>query len=109
MASCLRCGVRCASIAVRKKIRSVHFTMLITANQLCPCGSGARYGVCCEPLHRGEPAGSAEALMRSRYCAFVLNLDDYIQSSWHASTRPTPAPLDPNTRWLGLQIKRHEI
>ncbi len=47
--------------------------------------------------------------MRSRYCAYVLDLQAYLQSSWHASTRPSTdhdEPAEP-VRWLGLQIKRH--
>jgi len=32
----------------------------------CPCGSGTAYGVCCGPLRDGNPAPTAEALMRSR-------------------------------------------
>jgi SEC-C motif-containing protein len=76
----------------------------------CPCGSGKTYAQCCEPLHLGAAAGTAEALMRSRYSAFVLNLQNYIQRSWHSSTRPAPMQVEPDgMRWLGLRIKRHEI
>ena len=51
--------------------------------------------------------------MRSRYSAFVLELHDYIQRSWHASTRP-PASNHTDkeihkTQWLGLRIKSHEL
>lgn len=48
--------------------------------------------------------------MRSRYCAFALGLDNYIQRSWHASTRPAPGAVgaDQSQRWIGLQIKRHQ-
>lgn len=48
--------------------------------------------------------------MRSRYSAFALRLDDYIQRSWHASTRPAPSEtgVDEKQRWIGLQIKRHQ-
>ena len=47
--------------------------------------------------------------MRSRYSAYVLCLEDYLLSSWHASTRPTELNLsDDGTKWLGLNIKRHE-
>lgn len=74
----------------------------------CPCGSGHAYARCCEPLHHGAPAASAEALMRSRYSAYVLALDDYLQRSWHSSTRPAVIGADDQTRWLGLQIKRRE-
>ncbi len=76
----------------------------------CPCGSKKNYADCCEPLHQGLPAASAEALMRSRYCAFALDIPAYVHSSWHASTRPADA-AEPNKvamHWLGLTIKRHE-
>jgi SEC-C motif-containing protein len=71
------------------------------------------YAACCEPLHNGAPASSAEALMRSRYCAFALGLDDYIQRSWHPSTRPPRSENHADeihkTHWLSLRIKRHDI
>ena len=79
-------------------------------NNPCPCGSKKSYASCCELLHNAEPAPSAEALMRSRYSAFALGLDEYIQRSWHVSTRP---PVDSSgdkekLQWIGLQIKRHQ-
>ncbi|HSB96571.1 MAG TPA: YchJ family metal-binding protein [Spongiibacteraceae bacterium] len=85
----------------------------------CPCGSDKSYAACCEQLHNGAPAGSAEALMRSRYSAFVLDLPEYLQRSWHSSVRNSSVrkadtgsdaghdSLD-KMRWLRLQIKRHE-
>jgi SEC-C motif-containing protein len=77
-------------------------------NTLCPCEGGKPYKSCCEPLHAGTPAPNAEALMRSRYTAFVLGLDDYLLETWHPKTRPSALNLadDPSTKWLGLQIKR---
>lgn len=78
----------------------------------CPCGSTKEYAQCCEPLHKGEPASSAEALMRSRYSAFYLNLPEYLERSWHKSTCPknlvaeNAAAVKP--RWMGLRIKRHD-
>lgn len=45
--------------------------------------------------------------MRSRYSAFVLDLPEYLQRSWHASTRPAPSALEP-TQWIGLRIERAE-
>jgi SEC-C motif-containing protein len=81
----------------------------------CPCGSDKSYAACCELLHNGAPAASAEALMRSRYSAFVLDLPDYLQRSWHHSVRADEALENAevenrlaNMRWLRLQIKRHE-
>lgn len=73
----------------------------------CPCGSGQAYGRCCSPLHEGNAATSAEALMRSRYCAYVLKLADYLLASWHESTRPSELDLEADsTKWLGLELKR---
>lgn len=49
--------------------------------------------------------------MRSRYSAFALDLLDYIQRSWHVSTRPAQSAATiavEHTHWLGLQIKRHD-
>ena len=83
---------------------------MMDAAAACPCGSKQSYARCCQPLHHGAPAPSAEALMRSRYSAYVAGLDDYILQTWHPSRRP--ASLDAGdgatTRWLGLQVKRHE-
>ena len=76
----------------------------------CPCESGKSYKACCEPAHKGSPAATAEALMRSRYTAFVLSLEDYLLKTWHSTTRPTALNLaeDSPTKWLGLQIKHTE-
>lgn len=70
----------------------------------CPCGSGTAYADCCGPYHQGAPAPSPEALMRSRYSAFALDLRDYLLSSWHASTRPASLAADDTTHWVRLEI-----
>jgi len=72
----------------------------------CPCSSGAGYDACCGRWHAGEPAPNAEALMRSRYSAFVLGLSEYLLSTWHAGTRPPSLALEPGLRWLGLEVRR---
>ena len=54
----------------------------------CPCGSLQSYERCCQRWHEGEAAPGAEALMRSRYAAYVLKLDAYLLATWHPSTRP---------------------
>jgi SEC-C motif-containing protein len=76
----------------------------------CPCGSGQAYVACCGRWHDGVPAPSAEALMRSRYSAFVLALEPYLLATWHASTRPAGLDLagDAATKWLGLEV-RHAL
>ena len=44
----------------------------------CPCGSGKYLPECCGRVHAGEPAPTAEALMRSRYSAYALGRIDYL-------------------------------
>ncbi len=75
----------------------------------CYCGSGKSYEACCGRLHSGaENAASAEALMRSRYSAYVLKLEDYLLATWHPDTRPAELDLDADdTKWLGLDVKKH--
>ena len=72
----------------------------------CPCG-GSTYADCCQPLHGGiKPASDAKALMRSRYSAFVLGLEDYLRKTWHPSTCPSDAIVSHEpTQWLELRVK----
>ncbi|GAA3821966.1 YchJ family protein [Nocardioides panacisoli] len=71
----------------------------------CPCGSGAPYAACCGPLHDGKvPAATAEALMRSRYSAFVVGDVPYLLRTWHPAMRPGSIELDPDQRWTGLAV-----
>jgi len=79
--------------------------------ELCPCGSNKQYAGCCGRYIDGkETAPTADALMRSRYSAYTLLREDYLMSSWHASTRPARLDLaaEATSKWLGLEIKRHE-
>ena len=74
---------------------------------VCPCGKGL-YANCCAPLHAGAAAANAEALVRSRYAAYVLKLTPYLLATWHATTRPADLELeDERTQWLGLDLRRH--
>ncbi|MBK7025146.1 MAG: hypothetical protein IPH41_17205 [Sulfuritalea sp.] len=72
----------------------------------CPCGRPRSYADCCGHLHAGSPAADAESLMRSRYSAYVLGLEDYLLATWHASTRPAALNLgtEAKPKWLGLEI-----
>ncbi len=83
---------------------------MIGEGDACPCDSGQHYGGCCAPLHDGFAAETAEALMRSRYSAYVLLLKDYLLATWHPRTRADDLNLatTPPTRWLGLQIRQHQ-
>ena len=74
----------------------------------CPCGRGEAYAECCEPLHQGAPAPTAERLMRSRYSAFALGLDGYLLRSWHSSMRPTDREFDETIEWRRLVIESTE-
>lgn len=77
----------------------------------CPCGSGKAYDACCGLFHAGAAAPDAEALMRSRYSAFVLALEPYLLVTWYPDTRPPSLGLadEPPAKWLGLEVKRHEM
>ena len=80
----------------------------------CPCGrrdavgGPLPYAQCCgrylEDL-AGTPAPDAEALMRSRYSAFVLQRADYLLATWHASKRPSKVSFDAGAKWLGLEVR----
>lgn len=81
------------------------------AGQPCPCGRPLAYARCCGPLHAGlAPAADAEALMRSRYSAYVLRDAAWLLASWHPSTRPAQLAFDepPAQRptWLGLTVEQ---
>ena len=85
----------------------------MTADPACPCGHPLRYRRCCGRWHEGVlalQAPDAEALMRSRYAAYVLGLHDYLLATWHASTRPLAIVTEPpGQRWLGLTVKHHGV
>lgn len=48
--------------------------------------------------------------MRSRYTAYTLLREDYLLATWHTSSRPSSLELaaDAATKWIGLEVKRHE-
>ncbi len=80
----------------------------------CPCRgerAAADYAHCCGRYHAGPlhlQAPTAEALMRSRYSAYALDLTDYLLATWHPSTRPARlAPNPPGLHWLGLEGRHH--
>lgn len=73
-------------------------------NRSCPCGLPRTYDQCCGRYHAGAAAPTAEALMRSRYCAFVRRDEAYLLRTWHPRTRPARVEFDPGMRWTGLEI-----
>jgi SEC-C motif domain protein len=75
----------------------------------CHCGLAVDFVHCCRPyIYSEQIAPTAEALMRSRYSAFVEGHEEYLLASWHPDTRPSRVRLDPEQRWLGLSIKSTE-
>ncbi len=81
---------------------------------VCPCGSSKNYDECCGPYHTGQAKPpTAEALMRSRYAAFVRADIDYIQNTLAPESR---GDFDENgvrewatkSKWRGLEIKKTE-
>lgn len=79
------------------------------SKEACPCGTDRNYDDCCGAIHNGlSVAETAEQLMRSRYSAFVKELDNYLLQSWHPDYRPPSINFDPATKWLGLKIKHTE-
>ena len=73
---------------------------------LCSCNSQKEFSQCCGPYLAGTAKPpTAEALMRSRYSAYVHGNFSYLLDTWHASSR-TSADFGAMTgiRWNGLEI-----
>ncbi|MDH5178384.1 MAG: YchJ family metal-binding protein [Gammaproteobacteria bacterium] len=77
------------------------------APETCPCGSDQAYMQCCGLVHKTDVvADTPEALMRSRYTAYVVNDEAYLLRTWHPSTRPAVLDLhaEGSPQWIGLKI-----
>jgi SEC-C motif-containing protein len=74
----------------------------------CPCRKVTEpvaYMTCCGRYHGGTAtAPTAEALMRSRYCAYVRGDTRYLMATWHPSTRPADIRLDDSQGWVMLKV-----
>ena len=87
-------------------------TSKMTSEQtgLCPCGSSRAYEACCAPLINGSGrAETPEALMRSRYSAYVLQKIPYLARTLHPSQRDDfdedgAARWSRESEWRGLEI-----
>ncbi|TNV13806.1 YchJ family protein [Buttiauxella sp. B2] len=79
-------------------------------SQLCPCGSGLEYSLCCQPYLRADTlAPTPPQLMRSRYTAYVMQDADYLVATWYPQTRSPSLKSDisrsfDTTHWLGLTV-----
>ena len=80
------------------------------AIELCPCGSGLEYSLCCEPYLSGnQHASTPGELMRSRYSAYVKHCADYLVATWHPdcqaeASRSAITNSFNETTWLGLTV-----
>jgi SEC-C motif domain protein len=81
----------------------------ITTPDACPCGSGKTFDACCGPILEGAPAPTAEALMRSRYTAYVKRNYAHLKRSLSADQREDFSEKDARewaeaAQWMGLEI-----
>jgi SEC-C motif-containing protein len=75
----------------------------------CPCQSGKPLDDCCGPIIAGAPAPTAEALMRSRFTAYVQDNIDYIESTHDTEVeeefnRSAAEATAREVEWVGLEI-----
>lgn len=81
---------------------------------LCPCGSGTEFAECCEPCLQGvRSAPTAEALMRSRYTAYVNENIDYLKATLTKAQQEDFSADETRqwareSKWLGLEIQQTE-
>jgi SEC-C motif-containing protein len=76
----------------------------------CPCTSGKTYGDCCAPIIAGTvKAATAEALMRSRYTAYVVHNIDHVERTDHPERRESfdrksAEQWATMSEWIGLDV-----
>ena len=76
----------------------------------CYCGNSLSFENCCAPFIKGiQKPATAEALMRSRYCAYATGNADYLIETTHISTRKFHRKSDilawsKNNQWLKLIV-----
>lgn len=85
---------------------------------LCPCRSmdqnKLNYENCCAPFVEGKKkAATAEALMRSRYSAYVVKNIDYVDQtqiavSGEVFNKEEALKWADSSEWMGLEIKKTE-
>jgi SEC-C motif-containing protein len=83
-------------------------------SSICPCGSANLLDACCGRYHAGLPAPCAEALMRSRYSAYVLGLVDYLLDTTLPAQkaeldRQSISDWSAQSTWLGLDVEHVEV
>jgi SEC-C motif-containing protein len=80
---------------------------------ICPCQkqqvNPAEYNQCCKPFHDALVSSQLmvirpEQLMRARFSAYVLGLENYLKRTWHSNTCPRPLTAKPDDQWLKLNV-----
>jgi len=77
---------------------------------MCHCGLDQAYEDCCGQYHQGlAKPPTAEALMRSRYCAFVVQQIDYLEQTLYPTQRhdfdaESSLQWAKSSEWLGLEV-----
>lgn len=85
--------------------------MMIDLKDNCPCASGLAFESCCAPVISGAPAATAQALMRSRYSAYVVGELDHVADT-HAPevrddfNRPEAERLARHCVFQGIEIRK---
>jgi SEC-C motif-containing protein len=80
------------------------------AHLQCYCGSGNTFENCCQPFINGvKKAPTPEALMRSRYTAYVVQAIPYLIATTYSSRQKEHSEAEikdwsVSNTWLGLQI-----
>jgi len=77
----------------------------------CPCSPEKEFEQCCGPYLAGDQdAPTAEALMRSRYTAYVVKDYDYVIRTCQADNRPKQDEFTDqlDLKWHGLEVLRTE-
>lgn len=78
----------------------------------CPCQSARPYAQCCQPIHLGHRADTAEQLMRARYTAYSMQLIDFIlqttlPAQQHLLDQTAIRQWSQTTAWCGLEVIQH--
>lgn len=85
------------------------------SDDTCPCGSGLSFSACCGPYLSGERLPeTAEALMRSRYSAYVRQEIGYLKETLWPKFQPgfdcaATAAWAAENHWTGLTVLETDL
>ncbi|MCL2103847.1 MAG: YchJ family protein [Kiritimatiellaeota bacterium] len=79
-------------------------------SNLCPCGSGLAFEMCCEPFLMGQAKPkTAVQLMRARYCAYAMGTIEYLYKTAGPRVRKVfdaenSKKWAESAKWSGIEI-----